>query len=79
MEKIKKVGKDFVGICQLQQLAKGTYFRTLDKNGKMSKETYSKGDYDKTSKKYDCTKHSDIWGNGRILKGTTLVTTDFEY
>lgn len=79
MKKIKKVGKDFVGTCQLQQLEKNTYFRTLDKNGQMSKETYTKGGYDRVTKKYDCTKHSDIWGNGRSLKGTTLVTTDFEY
>lgn len=38
---VKKVGKDFCGICELRQLPKGTYFRTIDKNGKVSKETYT--------------------------------------
>ena len=78
-QSIKKVGKNFSGVCQLRQLPKGAYFRVLDKNGKMSKETYTKGYYDRTSKKFECSKHSDIWGNGRSLKGTTKVTTDFYY
>lgn len=76
---LKKVDKDFCGTCELRQLPKGAYFRTLDKNGKMSKETYTKGYYDYSSKKYECDKHSDVWGNGRALKGTQKVTTDFYY
>lgn len=76
---LKKVGKDFDGVCELRQLPKGTYFRTIDKNGKMSKETYTKGSYDFSEKKFDCAKHSDIWGNGRAIKGTQKVTTDFIY
>lgn len=76
---IKKVSRDFCGVCELRQLPKDTYFRTVDKNGKMSKETYTKGFYDRTEKKFECAKHSDIWGNGRALKGTTKVTTDFIY
>ncbi len=76
---IKKVGKDFCGICELRQLPKGTYFRIVDKNGKVSKETYTKDCYDYATKKFDCSKHSDIWGNGRSVKGTQKVTTDFIY
>ena len=76
---IKKVSSDFSGICQLRQLPLNTYFRTVDKNGKVSRETYTKGLYCRSEKKYDCAKHSDIWGNGRALKGTQLVTTDFIY
>lgn len=69
----------FCGECELRQLPKGTYFRTVDKNGKMSKETYTKDYYDHSTKRFQCDKHSDIWGNGRMLKGTTRVTTDFIY
>ena len=76
---VKKVSRDFCGVCELRQLPPNTYFRTVDKNGKMSRETYTKGYYDRTEKKFECAKHSDIWGNGRALKGTTKVTTDFTY
>ena len=76
---VKKVSKDFCGTCELRQLPKDTYFRTIDKNGKMSRETYTKGCYIPSEKKFECAKHSDIWGNGRWLKGTTKVTTDFFY
>lgn len=72
--KVKKVGKDFSGICELRQLPKGTFFRTLK-----GKETYTKGFYDKGSKTYSCTKGSDVWGSERWIKGTTKVRTDFEY
>lgn len=76
---VKKVSQDFCGVCELRQLPKGTYFRTIDKNGKMSKETYTKGYYERSEKKFVCDKHSDVWGNGRALRGTALVTTDFIY
>ena len=74
----KKVSKDFCGTCELRQLPKGTYFRVLT-NGKMGRETYTKGSYVHSIKKFNCDKHSDIWGSGRDLKGTTKVTTDFIY
>ena len=35
----------------LKQLKKGDYFRTLDKKGKQSKETYIKGEFDRSEKK----------------------------
>lgn len=76
---VKKVGKDFCGVCELRQLPKGVYFRVVDKNGKVSKETYTKGGYDYGTKTFECAKHSDIWGNGRCVKGTQKVTTDFIY
>lgn len=44
-----------------------------------SKETYTKDSYDYGAKTFDCVKHSDIWGNGRSIKGTQKVTTDFIY
>lgn len=76
---LKKVKKDFCGVCELRQLPKGSYFRTIDKSGKISRETYTKGYYEPSEKKFVCDKHSDIYGNGRALKGTTKVTTDFFY
>ena len=76
---VKKVTRDFCGTCELRQLPAGTYFRVVSKDGKMSRETYTKGYYIPSDKKYECAKHSDIWGNGRALKGTTKVTTDFFY
>lgn len=72
--KIKKVNKNFSGICELRQLPKGTYFRTLK-----GKETYTKGFYDSYSKSYSCDKHLDVWGSERFFKGTTKVRTDFIY
>ncbi len=76
---VKKVGKNFDGICELRQLPKGSYFRVIDKNGKVGKETYTKDYYDFSTKKFCCVKHSDVWGNGRDIKGTQKVTTDFIY
>ncbi|MBR1676952.1 MAG: hypothetical protein IJ706_06575 [Clostridia bacterium] len=76
---VKKVGKDFCGVCELRQLPKGTYFRTVSKNGKVSRETYIKDYYDRSSKTFCAVKHSDVWGNGRTIKGTQKVTTDFIY
>lgn len=72
--KVSKVSKDFSGVCELRQLPKGTFFRTLK-----GKETYTKGFYDSYSKSYSCSKHSDICGSERFLKGTTKVRTDFIY
>lgn len=79
LKPIKKVGRDFCGECELRQLPKGTYFRLRDKNGKVSKETYTKDYYDSGTKKFECAKHSDIRGNGRCIKGTQKFTTDFIY
>lgn len=75
----KKVDKDFCGVCELRQLPKGSFFRVVDKSGKISRETYTKDYYDRETGKYNAAKHSDIWGNGRMLKGTQKVTTDFIY
>ena len=75
----KKVGKDFCGVCEVRQLPKGAYFRTVDKSGKVSRETYIKDYYEPSSKRYCATKCSDVLGNGRMVKGTQKVTTNFYY
>ena len=74
-----KLGADYCGECELRSLPKGTYFRTVGKDGKMSKETYTKECYDHSTKKYIVAKYSDIWGSGVEMKGTRKVTTDFIY
>lgn len=71
---VKKVGKNFIGVCELRQLPKGSFFRTLK-----GKEIYIKGFYDRTYKTYSCSKHSDVWGSERWIKGTTKVRTDYDY
>ena len=63
---VKKVTRDFCGTCELRQLPAGTYFRVVSKDGKMSRETYTKGYYIPSDKKYECAKHSDIWGTGAL-------------
>lgn len=71
---VKKVSKNFSGICELRQLPKGAYFRTLK-----GRETYTKEFYDRQSKKFSCTKHSDVCASERWIKGTTKVRTNFIY
>ena len=75
----KKLKSGYVGKCELRQLAKGEYFRIIGKDGKVGKATYTKDYYVPSERKYQCNNHNDIWGNGRQLKGTTKVTTDFYY
>lgn len=79
LKPLKKVKKDFSGVCELRQLPKGTFFRVINNKGQVSKETYTKSYYEHSEKKFQCNKHSDIWGNGRMIKGTQKVTTDFIY
>ena len=64
---------------ELRQLKKGTYFRTINSKGIVSRETYLKGDYDASERKYLCEKASDVWGFGKYFKGDKEVTTEFEF
>ena len=77
--KKKKYNHDFVGVCELRQLPKNAYFRVVQKNGKIGNTIYKKEDYDRSSKTFYASKTTDIWGNGRNIKGTQKVTTDFYY
>ena len=43
-----------------------------------AKKVYTKGDYDKTYKKYSCEDWEDISRN-LLLKGETIVYTGFEF
>lgn len=71
---IKKVGKNFSGSCNLEQLPKGTVFRT-----EKGKEVYIKDRYDKLGKKYLCVKSSDYLGSEKWMSGNVKVRTDFEW
>lgn len=75
LPKVAKTTRDyFNGVCELSQLPKGYYFRLPGK-----KKVYLKSDYDRSQKKYQCDDTTDIFGNGRMLKGTTKVETGFTW
>lgn len=38
-----------------------------------------KGDYNRSYGKYEAIKTSDVWGNPRMVKGSTPVDIEFEY
>lgn len=77
-EPIKKLSKDFLGKCELRQLPRGTIFKIIKKDGNLSKETYIKGAYYAPKKTFEGIKFSDVWGNARDIKGTQLVSTNFD-
>lgn len=78
-KKVKRVGKDDpIGKASVKDFKKGTFIRLISKNGQ-SKKTYIRGEYDRSLKKYHLIDCSDVWGNGRYVKGTTLANDDFEY
>ena len=74
---MRKLNTDFIGTCQLQQLQTGVYFKRF-RNGQPTNEVYYIEYYDPSERKYMVCKYSDI-SFGILLKGTTLVTTDFEF
>ena len=37
------------------------------------------GEYDRATKKYVLIDCNDVWGNGRLVKGTTPANDDFTY
>lgn len=64
----------------LKDIKKGEYF-TLKPYGENTKDSqvYVKGEYDRSEKKFECQKFLDIWGNGRMIKGTTIVYVGFTF
>lgn len=57
---------------KINEIPKGGYF-------KIGNAIYIRGDYDRSSRKYQVNSINDVWGTGRLLKPTTKVRTDFEY
>jgi hypothetical protein len=67
-----------MNLVKLNTLKNGEFFKRII-GGKVSRETYTREDYDRQYKRFICAKHSDLWGDWVMLKGSTLVNTDFEY
>lgn len=59
---------------QLKDLPKGAMF----KRKISAHDTYVRGTYDRTTKRFDCTSWFDI-GKWMQLRGTTIVFVDFEF
>lgn len=62
----------------LKQLKKGDFFRIVTKNGKVSKATYTKGDYVREIKRFSCIDFEDI-SHEKFLKPTQQITTEFVF
>ena len=64
-----------MGKALLKDLPKGEFFmRKAD-----SKKVYQREEYNRESKKYNCTDMLDVWGSGLQLKGSTVVFIGFTY
>lgn len=61
---------------QLKALKKGDFFTKKPIPYPTEKQVFIRGDYDRETKKYSCTKFSDFCAE-QFLKGDTIVYTDF--
>lgn len=62
----------------LKELKKGEYFTRKDIEFPKDTQVFVRGDYDRSTKKYECHRFSDI--NDTIyLKGSTNVFTDMTF
>lgn len=60
---------------QLKELKLGEFFkRKPDASG-----VFIRSEYQRDSKRYQCDSCADIWGNGLLLKGSTVVFIGFDY
>lgn len=62
----------------LKELKQGTWFTLKPYEEATETQVYIRGEYDRETKKYCCGKFSDS-GYSRLLKGSTLVYTDFTF
>lgn len=56
----------------IKDIKKGEYI-------KIGKTVYIRGDYNRSYRKYEAIKTSDVYGNPRMVKGSTPVDIEFEY
>jgi hypothetical protein len=63
---------------KLKELKQGDWFTLKPIENPKESQVYIRGEYDRTEKKYDCGKFSDI-SYSRLLKGDTEVYTDFTF
>lgn len=61
---------------KLKDVKQGEFFTLKPISEPTEKQVYIRGEYERSSKKYECTKFSDI-NSWRYLKGDTDVYTDF--
>lgn len=62
----------------VKQLKKGEWFTLKPISEPKESQVFVRGEYDRTEKKYECGKFSDI-SYSRLLKGDTEVYTDFVF
>lgn len=62
-------------MAKIKDLKKGEYFTLKPIEYPNESQVYIRGEYDRTSKKYDCGKFSDI-SYSRLFKGDKEVYTD---
>lgn len=63
---------------KLKDLKIGEYFTLKPYSEPKENQVYIRGEYDRTERKYDCGKFSDI-SYSRYLKGDTEVYTEFTF
>jgi hypothetical protein len=68
-------GFNIMQTALIKNLKAGEYFKRKPDANKV----YTRAEYCRDVKKYQCDDHSDIWGNGLQLKGNTLVYIGFTY
>lgn len=77
--KKKKGYYDPKGYATVKDFRKGDYIRLTGKDGKSGKKTYIRGEYDRATKKYLLIDCDNVYGNGRLVKGSTKANDDFTY
>ena len=60
----------------LKELKKGDFFTRKGIENPKEEQVFIRGDYDRESKKYECSRYSDV-NDTIFLKGSTTVYTDF--
>ena len=62
----------------VKDLKMGEYFTLKPYSEPTEKQVYIRGEYDRAERKYECGKFDDI-SYSRLLKGNTVVYTDFTF
>jgi len=63
---------------KIKELKKGEFFTLKPISEPEESQVYIRGEYDRSAKKYECGKFSDI-SYSRLIKGDTEVYTDFVF
>lgn len=65
-------------ITTLRELAFGTYFKVVRRDGTVGKNVFVKGEYDRCAEKYDCPYFNDFCSS-RYFKSNQRVCIDFTF